>query len=83
MSSPPSSVDVTIVGAMFFMHLQVNLPGNFDGVPRCILAQLTKFQSKLIHFVSDKWISPSIKEIAREGQSEVTFSYCIKGPGQK
>ena len=42
-SSPPSSVDVTIVDAMFFMHLQVNLPGNFDGVARCILAQLTKF----------------------------------------
>ena len=31
-SSPPSSVDLTIVDARFFMHLQVNLPGNFDGV---------------------------------------------------
>ena len=84
-SSPPSSVDVTIVDAMFFMHLQVNLPGNFDGVARCILAQLTKFQSKVIHihFVSDKWISPSIKDDAHEGRSEVTSSYCIKGPGQK
>ena len=66
-SSPPSSVDVTIFDAMFFMHLQVNLPGNFDGVARCILAQLTKFQSKVIHFISDKWISTSIKDDAREG----------------
>ena len=82
-SSPPSPVDVTIVDAMFFMHLQINLPGNFDGVARCILAQLTKFQSKVIHFVSGKWISPSIKDDAREGRSEVTSSYCIKGPGQK
>ena len=83
MSSPPSSADVTIVDVMFFLHLQVNLPGNFDGVARCILAQLTKFQSKVIHFVSDKWISPSIKDDAREGRSKVTSSYCIKGPGQK
>ena len=82
-SSPPSSVDVTIVDAMFFMHLQVNLPGSFDEVARCFLAQLTKFQRKVIHFVSVKWISPSIKDDAREGRSEVTSSYCIKGPGQK
>ena len=34
-------------------------------------------------FVSDKWISPSIKDDARESQSEVTPRYCIKGPGQK
>ena len=76
---------MAIVDAMFFMHLQVNIPGNFDGVARCILAQLTKFQSKVIHihFVSDKWISPSIKDDAHEGRSEVTSSYCIKGPGQK
>ena len=74
---------MTIVDAMFFMHLQINLPGNFDGVARRILAQLTKFQSKVIHFVSGKWISPSIKDDAREGRSEITSSYCIKGPGQK
>ena len=78
MSSPPSSVDVTIVDAMLFMHLQVNLPANFDGVARYILAQLTKFESKVIHFVSDKWISPSRKYDTRECRSEVTSSYFIK-----
>ena len=76
---------MTIVDAMFFMHLQVNIPRNFDGVARYILAQLTKFQNKVIHihFVSAKWISPSIKDDAHEGRSEVTSSYCIKGPSQK
>ena len=65
--SLPSSVDVTTVYSMFFMHLQVKLPTKIDGGARCILAQFTKFESKVIHFVSDKWISPSIKDDAREG----------------
>ena len=82
-SSPPSSVDVTIVNAMFFMHLQVNLPASFNGVARCVLAQLTKFESKVIEFVSYEWISPSMKDDAHKGHSKVTSSYCIKGPGQK
>ena len=64
-----------------FMHLQVSLPGHFDRVARCILAQLTQFESKVILFVSDIWISPSIKDDIRKGRSEVTSSYCIKGPG--
>ena len=82
-SSPSSSGDVTIDDAMFFIHLQVNLSSNFDRVARCVLAQLAKFESKVIHFVSDKGINLSIKHDAREGRSEVTSSYCIKGPGQK
>ena len=53
-SSPPSSVHVAIVGGMFFIHFQVNLQANFDGVARCVLAQLKKSESKVIHFVSDK-----------------------------
>ena len=54
MSSPPSSVHVAIVGGIFFIHFQVNLQTNFDGVARCVLAQLKKFESKVIHFVSGK-----------------------------
>ena len=83
LSSPTSFEDVTTVDAIFFMHLQENLSANFVGVTWCILAQLTKFESKVIHFVSYKWISLFIKYDACEGQSEVTSSYCIKGPGQK
>ena len=66
-SSPSPSGDVTIVDPMFFIHLQVNLSSNFDRVARCVLAQLTKFESKVIHFVSDKGINLPIKHDAREG----------------
>ena len=66
-SSPSSSGDVTIVDPMFFIHLQVNLSSNFDRVARCVLAQLTKFESKVIHFVSDNGINLPIKHDAREG----------------
>lgn len=65
-SSPTSSVDVKTVDAIFFMHLHVNLPPNFVGVGRCILAQLGKSESNAIHFASDKWISPFTKDDARE-----------------
>ena len=83
MSSPLSSADAAIVEGMFFMYLQVNLPAKFDEVARCILAQLTKLESKIIHFVTDKSISSSLKGDERQGWSEATSSYCIKGPGQK
>ena len=66
-SSPSPSGDVTIVDPMFFIHLQVNLSSNFDRVARCVLAQLTKFESKVIHFVSDNGINLPIKHDAREG----------------
>ena len=45
-SSPSSSVDMTIVNAVFFINLQVNLPPNFDEVARDIPAQLTKVESR-------------------------------------
>ena len=33
-STPPTSTNVTIIDAMFFMHLQVNLPDTFGGVAK-------------------------------------------------
>ena len=35
----PATVDVTIVDAMFFLHLHINLPGTMEGVARYILMQ--------------------------------------------
>ena len=67
MSSPLSSADAAIVEGMFFMYLQVNLQAKFDEVARCILAQLTKLESKIIHFVTDKSISSSLKGDERQG----------------
>ena len=82
-SDPPTSIDVTIIDAMFFMHLQVNLPDTFGGVAKYLLTSLMKFDGKEIHFVTEKWVSPSIKDCERDNRGSSTMSYQINGIGQK
>ena len=43
LTSDPSSVDITIIYAMFFMHLHINLPTTFDGVARYLLSQINLY----------------------------------------
>ena len=68
-SQPPSSIEVVILDAMFFMHLHSNLPSTFSGVARYLLARILDFNGNTIHFVTDKWIEPSIKDCERINRS--------------
>eukprot|EP00794_Sanderia_malayensis_P002175 gene2175-2471_t len=45
--------------------------------------KILECDGKLIHFVSDKWISPSIKDCERDARNTSTASYNITGPMQK
>ena len=46
-SEPPRQVDITIVDAMFFLHLQGNhLPSTFGGVARSLLSKLVSLEGK-------------------------------------
>lgn len=60
MSTTPSSINVTIIDAMFYMYLQVNLPDTFGGIAKHILRSLMNHNGHEIHFVSDKLVSPSV-----------------------
>ena len=83
-SEPPSSVDVTIIDAMFFLHLHTNLPSSFHGVAHYLLARICECAGSTIYFVADKWISPSIKDLEREKRATSSeFIYSINGPVQK
>lgn len=82
-SMSPPNVDVQIIDAMFFLHLYSNLPSNFKGVAKYLLSRLTDCNGKIVHFVSDKWITPSIKDIERNSREESTQLYEIKGDSQK
>ena len=82
-STSSTSIDVTIVDAMFFLHLQGNLPATFGGVARSLFSSLVKLQGKEIHFVCDKWVKPSIKDCERDKRSSENIPYQIKGPEQK
>ena len=49
-SQPPSSIEVVILDAMFFMHLHSNLPSTFSGVARYPSSKNIGFQRQHYQF---------------------------------
>jgi hypothetical protein len=84
-SQEPAHVDVTVIDAMFFLYLHLNLPATFGGVARYLLARIMESDGLVVHFVSDKWIQPSIKDIERTSRATQTgcVSYQVTGESQK
>ena len=70
----PDETDVQIIDAAFFLHLHKDLPANFLGVATYLFMKILQRDGKVIHFLSDKWITPSIKDCE---------SYHIAGAAQK
>ena len=63
---PQIVIHTTIIDAMFFLYLQSNLPETFGAVSRYIFKAICSTNSKTIHFVFDKTISPSLKDCERD-----------------
>ena len=82
-SPPPDQVDITVVDAMFFLHIHTNLPPTFSGVAKFILQRLCELDGNTLHFVSDKWVKPSIKDSERLSRSKSSVVFNIQGPAQK
>ena len=80
---PPLSIDATLIDAAFFLHLQINPPDTFGGRTRSILHQTMRYSGNVIHFVADKWLTPSIKDIEHIDRDAVSTTYKINGPSQK
>jgi len=80
---PPNSIDVTVLDAMFILHLQSNLPETFGGVARYLLKYIVGNAGNEVHFVTDKWITPSIKDCERDKRGSSSLSYQINGANQK
>ena len=70
---------------MFFLHLYSNLPLTFGGVAGYLLIRILEVDGEVIHFIFDKWKSPSIKDGERESRLTATenIPYEIKGANQK
>ena len=84
-STEPKRVDVTIVDAIFFLHLHLNLPLTFGGLVTYLLSRVLELDGFAVHFIFDKFVSPSIKDCKRESRSVESggILYEIKGAGQK
>ena len=82
---PPISVNTTIIDASFFLHLQMSssLPPTFGAIAHVLLQRILSADGDTIHFVSDKWLSPSIKDCERDARVSSTGKYQITGPTQK
>ena len=65
----------------FFLHLHKDLPANFGGVAKYLLRKILQRDGKVIYFVSDKWIAPSIKE--KQSRNATDISCYIVGAAQK
>ena len=83
-STDPMSISVTIIDAFFFLHLSVDLPKNFGGVADYLLRSICYSKGSVIHFVSDRTVSPSIKDIERDCRSSELreTAFAITGPLQ-
>ena len=66
-----------------FLHLHKDLSANFGGVAKYLLRSILQRDGKVIHFVSDKWITLSIKDCERQSRNAADISYQITSAGQK
>ena len=80
----PSSIDSTIIDAMFFLHLQFDMPTTFGEISQYLFKKTCQTKSDIIHFVFDKTVSPSIKDCERDKRmiNGRVSTYHITGPGE-
>ena len=76
--TPPSSINTTIIDASFVLHLQTSssLPPSFGAIALILLQKVMYAEGDVIHFVTDKWLSPSIKDCERD--SRMSSSKCLQ-----
>ena len=82
-SAPPASINITIIDAMLFKQLQVNLPDTFGEIAKYLLKSPMNHDYQEIHFVIDKWVSPSIKDCECDQRGSSSMTYRISRVGQK
>ena len=65
--------------------MQINPPDTFGGTAQSILNQIMRYSGNIniIHFVADKWLTPSIKDIEHIDRDALSTTYKISGPSQK
>ena len=68
-SEKPNHVDVTIINAMFFLHLWKHVLATFGTIARFLLIKAFAQKGKNIHLVFDEVVSPPIKDCERDSRS--------------
>ena len=79
----PYTVHETVIDISFFLYLQYNLSSTFGKVAKVLLSNIMKAKGNVIHFIFDKWISPSIKDSERSYRASVNTNFQVTGSLQK
>ena len=63
-ATPTLPINTTIIDALFVLHLQTSssLPSSFGAIAHTLLQKVMYAEGDVIHFVTDKWLTPSIKD---------------------
>ena len=67
---------------MFFIYAQVNLPDTFGGIAKYLLRSIMNHDCQETHFVTNEWVSPSIKVCERDQRGSSSMTYRINGVEQ-
>ena len=79
-----TGVGATLIDGMFFLHLMVQPPSSFGQIATMVLKAICLYPGSEIHFVCDKYLSPSIKDSERSNREKnVSNSFAIDGAAQK
>ena len=79
-SEKTNHVDVTIIDAMFFLHLWKDLPATFGTITRFLLIKAFAQKGNNMHLLFDKVVSPSVKDCkgdSRSGYQEQGSQYQV------
>ena len=66
-----------------FLHLHKDLPANFGGAAKYFLRKILQSDGNVIYFVSDNWMTPSVKDFERQSRNTTDITYHIVGAAQK
>ena len=67
---------------LHFFYLQYNLPSTFGQVAK-IISNIMKAKGKVVHFIFEKWINPSIKDSEKSDRGSVNTSFQVTGSSKK
>ena len=81
-NDPNDRIDITIVGAMFLLHMLPNVPATFGEIARVILSKLCDLSVR-VDLVGDTYHTPSVKDVEHTRRGDVEATYIITGPQQK
>ena len=79
---PNDRIYITIVDAMFFSHVLLNVPATFGEIARVILSKLYDLYVR-VDLACDTYHTPSVKDVEHTRRGEVEEIYIITGPQQK